>query len=108
MKRYLNDFSLLFFVIFIASHLTIKSFSQELNEEFINSLPGSLKEDVLNQIKGIEIPSSIKQKDIKNYSAFDSKIKPSLDIELLKDDFSNLSFLRKFFQIIPIFIYAHK
>ena len=96
MKRYLNDFRPLFFVIFIASHLTTNSFLQELNEEFINSLPGSLKEDVLNQIKGIEIPSSIKQKDIKLFCIW-FKNQTSLDIELLKDDFSNLKFFGESF-----------
>ena len=60
--------------------------SQELDQDFINSLPDSIKQDVLN-----EISNNVSKIDVdeKNYSSFDSNISLN-DYEEINNDFSNL------------------
>lgn len=55
-------------VLFLNSELT----AQEINADFVKSLPDSIKQDVLNQFNRSSIASG--QDDIKNYTSFDSKI----------------------------------
>lgn len=77
--------------------------SQEINKDFINSLPDNLKNDVLNQITNNISNQNI---DKKRYSSFSTQIKSNGNelvepFELL-DDFSNLrNFGQDFFQSFP-------
>ena len=45
--------------------------SQELNQDFINSLPSNIKEDVIASISQDDLGSP---KSNKNYTSFDSKV----------------------------------
>ena len=72
--------------------------SQELDQDFINSLPNSIKQDVLNQISNNVSKGDV---DNKNYSSFDSNISID-DYEEINSDFSNLKvFGTSFFKSYP-------
>ena len=74
----------LFFLIVLVNNAFVSS--QELDQDFINSLPDSIKQDVLN-----EISNNVSKIDVeeKNYSSFDSNISLN-DYEEINNDFSNL------------------
>ncbi len=86
----------LFFLIVLVSNAFVSS--QELDQDFINSLPDSIKQDVLN-----EISNNVSKIDVdeKNYSSFDSNISLN-DYEEINNDFSNLKvFGSSFFKSYP-------
>lgn len=68
-KRDLNYH--IFFVIFILFNFELTA--QEINADFIDSLPDSIKQDVVKQINSNSNMAK-GQSDIKNYKSFDSKI----------------------------------
>lgn len=75
--------------------------AQEINEDFINSLPSSVKQDVLNQVVG---NISNNDSNEKSYSAFDTgiSVNPLESSEAIKEDFSNLKrFGEDFFKSFP-------
>lgn len=67
-KRDLNYH--IFFVIFILFNFELTA--QEINADFIDSLPDSIKQDVVKQINSNSNMAK-GQSDIKNYKSFDSK-----------------------------------
>jgi len=80
---------------------TFNLYSQDINEDFINSLPASIKKDVLSKITSNISPGSGNDK---KYSAFESNLSNgSLKTEeKLNEDFSNLKlFGEDFFQSFP-------
>jgi polysaccharide biosynthesis/export protein len=87
----------------LAIIMSISLTSQEINQDFINSLPQNLKSDVLDQIsKNI----SVNPKDEIRYSTFNTQITPDLTKEAYKnvilEDFSNIKdFGYSFFQSFP-------
>lgn len=86
----------LFFLIVLVNNAFVSS--QELDQDFINSLPDSIKQDVLNQISNNVSKGDV---DNKNYSSFDSNI-PLNDYEEINNDFSNLKvFGTSFFKSYP-------
>ena len=85
------------FVLIVLVNNTFVS-SQELDQDFINSLPNSIKQDVLNQISNNVSKGDV---DNKNYSSFDSNISID-DYEEINSDFSNLKvFGTSFFKSYP-------
>lgn len=74
--------------------------ANEINKEFINSIPSDIKKDVMDEINQNFDKTEI---DNKNYSAFDSKINlKETFIEEKIEDFSNLKvFGNEFFQSFP-------
>lgn len=67
--------SIFFFILlFVSSEVT----AQAIDDDFINSLPDSIKQDVLSQINRSSNAAS-GQNDKKNYTSFDSKIDISDD-----------------------------
>ena len=87
----------------LAIIISINLTSQEINQDFINSLPQNVKSDVLDQIsKNI----SVNPKDEIRYSTFNTQITPDLTKEPYKnkilEDFSNIKdFGYSFFQSFP-------
>ena len=85
------------FVLIVLVNNTFVS-SQELDQDFINSLPNSIRQDVLNQISNNVSKGDV---DNKNYSSFDSNISID-DYEEINSDFSNLKvFGTSFFKSYP-------
>lgn len=76
--------ALIFFYIF-----SLNLYSQDINEDFINSLPASIKQDVLSKITS---NISLGSENDKKYSAFESNLSNSSlkTEEKLNEDFSNL------------------
>ncbi len=86
----------LFFLIVLVNSAFVSS--QELDQDFINSLPDSIKQDVLNQISNNVSKGDV---DNKNYSSFDSNISLN-DYEEINSDYSNLKvFGTSFFKSYP-------
>ena len=84
----------LFVLILISSNLN----SQDLDDDFINSLPDSIKSDVMDEIYNQKGDSQISSKD---YSSFESIIKLEEEYKI-NDDFSNLRvFGADFFRSFP-------